>query len=86
MHVRFSLRPFDLTVEHSTKERSTPRYFRPFELPDTLYRRAARRAIAELIRENRRLRHRPGHRAGLLTTMLAEAFALWLRRRGEGVG
>lgn len=36
-------------------------YFRPFALPDSLYRLAARRMIAYLLAENARLKRRPRH-------------------------
>jgi hypothetical protein len=81
MRVQFKLRPLTLDIEHETRPRLS-RY--GVKLPDPLYRRATRRMVTELVRENAALR-RDRRRPPRLRSALASAIAVWLRRKGHTV-
>lgn len=54
-------KPFDVEITRDAS-RGKAAIYRPFELPDSLYRQTARRLVAKLVEENRALRrdrHRP---------------------------
>lgn len=67
MRARITLRPPTVTVESGRVEE--------------LYRLAARRKVAELLAENKRLRHGAPVRDGELARLTERLFVKWLERR-----
>ncbi len=76
--ITFKARPFQLDVARTaTKGGAT--WWRPFALPDSLYRMAVRRVVARLLEENRQLRmswNRP--------PSVFAAFVVWVADRIVG--
>jgi hypothetical protein len=77
MKVKFSLRPLTLDIEHASKQGGS---LDPRRVGLQMYRFAARRMIAELLDENKRLRH--GRRLERRPLWL-EAVTYYFERRGR---
>jgi hypothetical protein len=73
-----------MRLEITTEPRNLRRRIRGWgELPDSLYRKAARATIRTFIEENKRLRRDPRRQSYGLTVVLANALHLWVRDRRQ---
>jgi hypothetical protein len=81
MDFEFDTKPLRLRVAHSAKPRPWPRDFRPFALPDSLYRKAVRRLVAALAEENERLRRDVRRRESRVMAVVATALHRYLREK-----